>query len=30
MARQFVRVRLTRIDTIDLRRFRFDLDLTWA
>lgn len=30
MAKQFVRVRLTRITGVDLNHFEFDLDLTWA
>jgi serine protease Do len=29
VARQFVRVRLTRIEGMDLRRFEFDYDVTW-
>lgn len=30
MASRFVRVRLTRIDRIDLRVYKFDMDTTWA
>ncbi len=29
VAQRFVRVRLTRIDGVDLRRFEFDYDVTW-